>query len=135
MFHLSDFNRGLPVCKVALCSLRVSADPPAICWKTREQWLAAVSFGLGDVTGALTVTREAMQASDEEGSADHAIRLKAAAQVYDLAGLSRPRDPEPGDATRPVNVTLILTGAEPRALVQAHGVQIHLTGHDPGADR
>ena len=106
---------------------------------TRDLILKAAGFDVAaDTRRALTATRGALDA-DKEGIdgpvADHAVRLKAAAQVYSLAGIT---DTEPGgsDPTRPVAVAIILShgssNGHAQPALQAHGVTLHLSGDDRG---
>ena len=101
---------------------------------TYERLLADAGFRIvEDTKKALTRVREALDA-DKGTAPDHPVRLSAADRIFTLGGLEQRRE-EPNDAGRPVNVAIILTGADPRAAVQDRGVTIHLAGDDPGADR
>ena len=110
---------------------------PGIVW-TRELLLERAGFEpVNDLRRALKRTRGALKATDKEGAPDHTIRLRAAEQVYDLAGVSNPKRSESGqDPTRPINVQIILTGPGPdaRAALQTHGVRLHLDGHNGHGD-
>lgn len=112
---------------------------PSIVW-TRELLLQASGFDAPeDLRRAVKRTRQALSAKTpvktftrgemswtEGGEPDHRVRLEAAALVFDLANVRKPRADEP-DAARPVNVQVIL---DARAPVQAHGVRLHLSSGD-----
>ena len=113
------------------------SDPsklPGIVW-TRELLLQRAGFEpVTDLRRALNRTRRALNAT-KEGEPDHAIRLKAAEHVYDLADVRKRREGELGDATRPLAVTIILAGPNGHAgtPLQTHGVHLHLDGHNGGS--
>ena len=124
------------------------SDPsklPGIVW-TRELLLQRAGFEpVTDLRRALNRTRRALNATTpvktftrgelkwtEGGEPDHAIRLKAAEHVYDLADVRKRREGELGDATRPLAVTIILAGPNGHAgtALSSHGVHLHLDGHN-----
>jgi len=84
-----------------------------------------------DLSKALMRTREALDATrgDER---DHRVRLDAAERVFRLADVLEPRKDESSDPTRPVNVTVVLTGADARTALPACGVRVHLDGDRNG---
>ena len=97
---------------------------------TRELVLEKAGFRLSDVGKAITRTRQALDADDPETEQpDHSIRLRAAEQIYDLAGVRKPKDSEALDAGRPVQVAIILTTTG--TLLPGHGVALHLAGDQP----
>ena len=127
---------------------------PGILW-TRERLLEAAGFQpVEDLRHAIARDREALDAvlpskrktvveadgsvtvTEEEGGApDYDKRLRAAEHVYDLADVRKRREGELGDATRPLAVTIILTGTNGHAgtALQSHGVHLHLDGHNGGS--
>ena len=128
------------------------SDPsklPGIVW-TRELLLQRAGFEpVTDLRRALNRTRRALNATTpvktftrgevkwtEGGEPDHAIRLKAAEHVYDLADVRKRREGEVGDASRPIAVNIILTGRDGTQRagsdVQGNGFRLHLTGGERG---
>ena len=132
------------------------SDPsklPGIVW-TRELLLERAGFEpVKDLRHALVRDREALDAVlpekrvhkldrlgreyvelTEGGAPDYDKRLRAAEHVYDLADVRKRREGELGDATRPLAVTIILTGANGHAgaALQSHGVHLHLEGDNGG---
>lgn len=112
--------------------------PPDIVW-TREALLRTAGLAADDMTRAVKRTRQALSARTpvktftrgdlswtEGGEPDHRVRLEAAALVFDLFDVRKRRADEP-DASRPVNVQIIL---DARAPVQANGVRLHLSSGD-----
>ena len=88
----------------------------------RKQFRNAVK----DVRTVFRVYREATDAKDIDGIADHSVRMAAARGLVGIYGLEAPRD-QPGD-TGPVNVAIILTTSDARTPLQADGLILHLAG-------
>ena len=119
------------------------SDPsklPGIVW-TRELLLQRAGFEpVTDLRRALNRTRRALNATTpvktftrgdmqwtEGGEPDHAIRLKAAEHVYDLADVRKRREGELGDPSRPLAVNIVFSH-QPRSLPETNGVALHLSG-------
>mgnify|MGYP001567612742 CR=1 FL=1 len=97
---------------------------------TRLDQLVDLGFvQAGDVKKSVLRTRQALDAKNEMNQPDHPIRLKAADQFFKLVDLYPPKQPEPVSDGRPIAVTIVLTGADPRAELQAHGVRLHLSSN------
>ena len=94
---------------------------------TRELLIRDEGDPREDFRRVCRVYREATNAKDEYGP-DHSARIAGANGLSRLYGFDAPKQLEPGDPTRPVQVAIILTGAEPRAALPAGGVAIHLAG-------
>ena len=80
-------------------------------------------------TTTLALDTHQLGTGHEMDQPDHPIRLKAADQFFKLVDLYPPKQPEPVSDGRPIAVTIVLTGADPRAELQAHGVRLHLSSN------
>ena len=96
-------------------------SPKVLARLPRELLIAEVwAEPMRDLRRAFTRTSEALDADQSgmtlksgaiiEGGPDHRTRLKAARTLFDIAGLLRPLNADQADPTKPVNVSIVLTG-------------------------
>ena len=91
--------------------------------------LEVAGFKAEDLTRAMQVTREAMDAETEKGNADHPTRLRASENIFGWIGLRGTRRVADGtDVTRPVQIAIVLqSGSHADAGLSPGSLRVHLT--------
>ena len=104
---------------------------------TREALLRLAGFNPAkELKRSHGVIVAAHAAELDEGEPDHPTRLKAADLNLKLADAYPKRDADPSDPSRPIAVTIVLTGTngDAGAALHSHGVALHLSdGSGDGA--
>lgn len=106
-----------------------------------DRALALAGFTEAHLKAALRRTVEALDATTPtrittrgevetviEGGPDHAIRLRAAENLFDWVGFKGKRERD-ADTGKPVQVNIVLTAPEPRPALPDGRLTVHLTGN------